>query len=102
MKYNARLFLILFFLILLPSQYRIGECKRVADDFKDAFGGTEAFIQPEDYNPAGDVIGHWINKIEIHNKTYYIDYYNQRIFSNKETVLAWMEAVTGKRWILII
>jgi hypothetical protein len=69
-----------------PSSYGYGNCKVIADELKAEFGGTLVFLQPNTYP---EPIGHWINRLYINGKYYYIDYGEQRIFTDRQSVLDW-------------
>jgi hypothetical protein len=80
----------------LPSEYGDNQCLLIAKDVQSEFGGETALLYPNTYPEQS---GHWINKLIIGGKVYYIDYRNQRIFDNYEAVIDWYISLgenTGK------
>ncbi|MCE8424925.1 MAG: hypothetical protein J5U17_04015 [Candidatus Methanoperedens sp.] len=70
----------------LPNEYGDNQCGIMAHDFREKFGGGIVFLQPDTYPSQ---IGHYLNKVKISGKIYYIDWKHQRIFQNREAVLHW-------------
>jgi hypothetical protein len=70
----------------LPDEYGDNQCLIIAHDFKEKYGGGIVYLQPDTYPSQ---IGHYLNKIKISEKIYYIDWKDQRIFQNREAVLYW-------------
>lgn len=74
--------------LLKPWEYPEGSCIRYSEDFQKEFGGQFIIIVPDEgYRYLTP--GHFMNNITIGGKIYYIDWREQRIFSNKQTVLGW-------------
>jgi hypothetical protein len=79
----------------LPSEYEYGQCRTVAEDLKQEFGGETVLLYPNTYPKQ---VAHMINKKRIGGKVYYIDYKLERIFSNRDAVVGWfvlMGTTTG-------
>ncbi len=80
-------------------------CELTARQFQNVYGGDLVFLQPLDSTgnyDFGDYNGHWINYVwyEPFNRSYYIDYVNQRVFNTKDEVIQFEKKTTGANYVL--
>ncbi len=86
-------------------RYPNNTCELAAMQFQKVYGGDLIFLQPLNsggsYN-FGPYKGHWINYVwyEPFNRSYYIDYVNQRVFNTKDEVTQFEKKSTGTDYVL--